>query len=152
MVGWLPGGTGPKADGHTHATLCAESALAAARRAETTLARDADPPPLTGIPVSHKDNLWTAGVYTGAHSRTSFAGIPEHDATAVTRLQQQGAILLGKTNTTEFACGDQIEHGDTPNPWNPTLYSGASAATASFRSPGVWITLAPSPARLRTRR
>jgi len=112
----------------SHVTVCAELARSEARAAEHAFARGGEPPPLTGIPVSHKDNLWTRGVRTGVHSRTSFAGIPSADATAVARLRQAGAILLGKTNTTEFACGDQLEHGDTPNPWDPTLYSGASSA------------------------
>jgi aspartyl-tRNA(Asn)/glutamyl-tRNA(Gln) amidotransferase subunit A len=126
----------------THTTLCAEAALAAAREAEVTFARQPDPAPLTGIPVSHKDNLKTAGVYTGAHSRSSFAGIPNESATAVARLHADGAILLGKTNTTEFACGDQLEHGDTPNPWDPTLYSGASSAGSASALAAGFVPLA----------
>ena len=113
----------------SHVTVCADEALDAARDAERRFARgvDADAP-LLGVPVSHKDNLWTRGVRTGVHSRTSFAHVPERDATAVDRLRAAGAILLGKTNTTEFACGDMLEHGDTPNPWDAQLYSGASSA------------------------
>jgi aspartyl-tRNA(Asn)/glutamyl-tRNA(Gln) amidotransferase subunit A len=126
----------------THTTLCAEGALAAAAEAEATFARDPNPAPLTGIPVSHKDNLKSAGVYTGAHSRSSFAGVPNESATAVARLEGAGAILLGKTNTTEFACGDQLEHGDTPNPWDPTLYSGASSAGSASALAAGFVPLA----------
>jgi aspartyl-tRNA(Asn)/glutamyl-tRNA(Gln) amidotransferase subunit A len=112
----------------THVTVCADQALDQARRAERELLRGGGHAALFGVPVSHKDNLWTRGVRTGVHSRTSFAQVPTVDATAVARLRSAGAILLGKTNTTEFACGDMLEHGDTPNPWDAALYSGASSA------------------------
>lgn len=112
----------------THVTVCADEALDQARQAERDLMRGASATPLFGVPVSHKDNIWTRGVRTGVHSRTSFAHVPAKSATAAERLGRAGAILLGKTNTTEFACGDMLEHGDTPNPWDPTLYSGASSA------------------------
>ena len=112
----------------SHVTVCADEALDAAREAERRYARGAVDAPLLGVPVSHKDNLWTQAVRTGVHSRTSFAHVPQRDATAVSRLRAAGAILIGKTNTTEFACGDMLEHGDTPNPWDAELYSGASSA------------------------
>lgn len=100
------------------------AALAAERESRAGQRRG----PLHGVPVSHKDNLWTAGVRTGVHTRTSFAHVPARDATAVERLRNAGMVLLGKTNTTEFACGDQLVHGDTPNPWSAHAYSGASSA------------------------
>lgn len=126
----------------SHVTVCADTARAEARRAEGAYARGAEPPALTGIPVSHKDNLWTQGVRTGVHSRTAFASVPSESATAVSRLHAAGAILLGKTNTTEFACGDQLEHGDTPNPWDATLYSGASSAGSASAVAAGFVPLA----------
>jgi aspartyl-tRNA(Asn)/glutamyl-tRNA(Gln) amidotransferase subunit A len=112
----------------SHVSVDREGALAAARAAERDLRRDGPRGPLHGIPVSYKDNLWTRGWRTGCHSRTSFDQVPDEDATAVARLRAAGAITLGKTNTTEFACGDQDVHGDTPNPWDPSLHTGASSA------------------------
>jgi aspartyl-tRNA(Asn)/glutamyl-tRNA(Gln) amidotransferase subunit A len=112
----------------SHVLVCAETALSEARWAEHELAKGRGDAPLFGIPVSHKDNIATRGVRTGVHSRTSFAHVPARSATAAARLADAGAILLGKTNTTEFACGDQLEHGDTANPWDVALYSGASSA------------------------
>lgn len=126
----------------SHVTVCADTARAEARAAENAFARGGEPPPLTGVPVSHKDNLWTRGVRTGVHSRTSFADVPPESATAVARLRAAGAILLGKTNTTEFACGDQLEHGDTPNPWDASLYSGASSAGSASSLAAGFVPLA----------
>ena len=112
----------------SHVTVGRDAVRAAARRAEIEIRRQGPRGPLHGIPLSHKDNLWTRGVRTGCHSRTSFDHVPDQDATAIARLQEAGALLLGKTNTTEFACGDQDVHGDTPNPWAAPLHSGASSA------------------------
>lgn len=112
----------------SHVLVDREGARLAAAQAERELRNGQRRGPLHGVPVSHKDNLWTSGVRTGVHSRTSFAHVPEDDATAVSRLRNAGMVLLGKTNTTEFACGDQLVHGDTPNPWNAQAYSGASSA------------------------
>jgi len=126
----------------SHVRVCADTARAEARAAEDAFSRGGEPPPLTGVPVSHKDNLWTRGVHTGVHSRTSFACVPAESATAVARLHAAGAILLGKTNTTEFACGDQLEHGDTPNPWDAHLYSGASSAGSASAVAAGFVPLA----------
>lgn len=112
----------------SHVSVDHEGARAAARVAERELRRDGPLGPLHGVPVSYKDNLWTRGLRTGCHSRTSFDHVPDEDATAVARLAAAGMITLGKTNTTEFACGDQDVHGDTPNPWDPALHTGASSA------------------------
>lgn len=112
----------------SHVLVDAEGARAAAALADRELSAGTRRGPLHGVPVSHKDNLWTAGLMTRVHSRTSFAGVPREDATAVARLRAAGMVLLGKTNTTEFACGDQVLHGDTPNPWGRDAYSGASSA------------------------
>jgi aspartyl-tRNA(Asn)/glutamyl-tRNA(Gln) amidotransferase subunit A len=112
----------------SHATVCRDAVRLAAKRAEIEIRRQGPRGPLHGIPLSHKDNLWTRGVRTGCHSRTSFDHVPDQDATAVARLHEAGALLLGKTNTTEFACGDQDVVGDTPNPWDVRAHSGASSA------------------------
>jgi aspartyl-tRNA(Asn)/glutamyl-tRNA(Gln) amidotransferase subunit A len=112
----------------TYITVCADEALSAARRAEREIARGRRRGPLHGIPVSHKDISWTKGVRTTAHSRTMRDFVPSEDATHVARLAEAGMILLGKTSTTEFANGGMDLFGYTPNPWNPTRYTGGSSA------------------------
>ena len=112
----------------SHVSVDREGARRAALAAERELRGDGPRGPLHGVPISHKDNVWTAGWRTGVHSRTSFDHVPDEDATAVARLRAAGTVLLGKTNTTEFACGDQDVHGDTPNPWGADLHTGASSA------------------------
>lgn len=112
----------------TYLTVCADEALAEARRAERAILQGARRGPLHGIPISHKDISWTKGVRTTAHSRTLADFVPTEDATHVRRLRAAGMILLGKTSTTEFANGGMDMRGYTPNPWNPTRYTGGSSA------------------------
>lgn len=112
----------------SHVLVDHDGARRAARNAERELAAGKRRGPLHGVPVSHKDNLWTSGLRTGVHTRTSISRDATEDATAVARLRGAGLIVLGKTNTTEFACGDQQLHGDTPNPWDRDMHSGASSA------------------------
>ncbi|MDR7418420.1 MAG: amidase [Armatimonadota bacterium] len=125
---------------HTYITVCADQALAAARRAERDIMRGRRRGPLHGIPVSHKDISWTAGVRTTAHSRTLQDFVPAEDATHVRRLADAGMILLGKTSTTEFANGEMDLFGYTPNPWNLAYYTGGSSAgSASALAAGLAV-------------
>lgn len=111
----------------TYVTVVADEAREAARTAEAALAAGRDLGPLHGIPIVHKDNCMTAGVRTTSHSRTMVDHVPVEDATFVRKLREAGAILLGKTNTTEFACGDMHLFGMTRNPWDPRRYAGGSS-------------------------
>lgn len=116
---------------HSYITVCDDQALAEARRAEREISRDGVRSPLHGIPVSFKDNIWTRGVRTTAHSRALQDFVPNEDATHVARLTTAGAILLGKTNTTEFATGGIggfALFGTATNPWSPSHYAGGSSA------------------------
>jgi aspartyl-tRNA(Asn)/glutamyl-tRNA(Gln) amidotransferase subunit A len=112
---------------NSYITVCAELVLNAARQAEAEIQEGHYRGALHGIPVSHKDLSWTKGVHTTAHSKTLLDFIPETNATHVERLEKAGMILLGKTNTTEFACGDMHLFGKSCNPWNLTRSSGASS-------------------------
>ncbi len=89
----------------SYITVCADAAVAAARAAEREISAGRWRGPLHGLPISHKDIVFTRGVRTTCHSRTMLDLVPDADATVVRRLADAGMILLGKTNTTEFAVG-----------------------------------------------
>jgi aspartyl-tRNA(Asn)/glutamyl-tRNA(Gln) amidotransferase subunit A len=82
--------------------------------------------PLLGIPIGIKDIIDIAGQPTGAGSEVLASGPPaEHDATVVRKLREAGAIILGKTVTTQFACFDPPP---TRNPWNLEHTPGGSSS------------------------
>jgi amidase len=111
-------------------TLAREEALREARRATAALRRGATLPPLLGVPVGIKDVTPTRGLRT-TYGSTLFADhVPAEDALAVARLRAAGAIVLGKTNTPEFAFGPNTVNavfGATRNPWNVARSAGGSS-------------------------
>ena len=123
---------------HAYLTVCREAALRAAHEAEQAIARGQYRGPLHGMPFAVKDQLSTRGLRTTAGSPIFAERIIDEDATVIRRLQQAGAILLGKLNMTEFGTTGFSHQFDTPrNPWDLERYTGGSssgsgAATAAF--------------------
>jgi Asp-tRNA(Asn)/Glu-tRNA(Gln) amidotransferase A subunit family amidase len=123
--------------------VTAEEALEQARAAEDAVTRQEKLPPFHGVPVSIKDILCTAGVRTTRGSQAFAHEVPDFDDHDVARLKAAGFIMLGKTNTPEFAIYPWTEpelFGPTRNPWNTNLTPGGStggggASLASVPSP-----------------
>lgn len=123
---------------HAFITVTAERALAQAKGAEREICAGRWRGPLHGVPFSLKDVYETKGIRTTAHSYALEHWIPERDASCVTRMDEAGAVLLGKTATQEFSTG-AVTEGPWPaarNPWNPDYTpsgssSGAGAAVAA---------------------
>ena len=110
-------------------TLAAEQATEAARAAEDAVMRGRALGPLHGVPIGIKDVTPTAGIRTTYGSPLYAEHVPEEDAEVVTRLKTAGAIVVGKTNTPEFATGANTVNnvfGATRNPWNLSLTAGGS--------------------------
>jgi aspartyl-tRNA(Asn)/glutamyl-tRNA(Gln) amidotransferase subunit A len=129
---------------HVFLTLTPELALRQAGEADRRLSawrKEPRPlPPLLGVPVAVKDVLCVAGVRATAGSRILENFAPPFNATVVDRLLAAGVVVLGKTNTDEFAMGSSTEnsaYGVTHNPWDlgrvPGGSSGGSAAAVAAR-------------------
>ena len=122
---------------NSYLTICRNEAMAVAGEAERAIAAGDYLGPMHGIPVAVKDQFWTKGIRTTAGSRIMADFVPDEDATAVVNLKKAGAVVLGKTNMTEFAIGIAQSFGYNRNPWNLDRFTGGSSAgsgsaTAAF--------------------
>ncbi|HYB74438.1 MAG TPA: amidase, partial [Candidatus Sulfotelmatobacter sp.] len=115
-------------------TVDRDGALAAARERDREATRGAIRGPLHGIPVGVKDIFYVGGLRCTAGSKVTADFVAPFDAASVARLRQAGAIILGKTQTTEFATFDPAP---THNPWKrghtPGGSSSGSAAAVAAR-------------------
>ena len=119
-------------------TVTAERAMEDARRAETEISAGAYRGPLHGVPVGIKDLVDTAGVRTTMASAFFEHHVPDRDAAVALRLRQAGSVLLGKTNTHEFAygpTGDRSFFGPTRNPRDPDKITGGSSGGSALPLP-----------------
>ena len=120
-------------DGRYHAFIrvTPELALAAAREAERDIAAGGWRGPLHGIPFALKDVIDCAGLPTTAHSRLLVDNVAAADAAVTARLKAQGAILLGKLATHEFAIGGpsfDLPWPPAVNPWGGAHFPGGSSS------------------------
>src|SRR5262245_61167648 len=110
-------------------TVLEQPALQQAGQAEAELASGYDRGPLHGVPISLKDLIDTAGTRTTAASRLWRDRVPATSATVVRRLEQAGAVLIGKCNLLEFAYGIvHPDYGQCNNPWDTKRTSGGSSS------------------------
>ncbi len=111
-------------------TVLPERALEEATRAEEEILAGDYRGPLHGIPIGIKDLIYTQGICTTMGSAFFEDYVPDHSATVVSKLEEAGAILIGKTNTHEFAygpTGDRSRFGPTRNPHDLDRIPGGSS-------------------------
>lgn len=122
-----------------YVTIDKEGALKQAEEIQKRIdAGELQESPLAGVPVAIKDNMCTEGMLTTCSSKILGNFIPQFSSEAVKRIEEAGAVVIGKTNMDEFAMGSTTEtsaYGPTKNPWNtehvPGGSSGGSAAAVA---------------------
>src|SRR5690606_14563415 len=114
---------------NAYITLDEDGALAAAKQAEKEIFEGKRRGPLHGLPIAIKDQFDVKGLRTTAGSAI-VDYVATEDATAVARLREAGAIILGKLNLSEFALGGNVTHpfGVPRNPWDETRQAGQSSS------------------------
>jgi aspartyl-tRNA(Asn)/glutamyl-tRNA(Gln) amidotransferase subunit A len=134
---------------HAFRLVLTDRALAQARAAETALRAGIDLGPLHGIPYAAKDLFDVKGVPTTAGTRMRSQAIAQRNSAATARLERAGMVLLGKTNTVQFAYGGvgiNNDQGTPHNPWQVTAHVPGGSSSGS----GVAVAAGLSPAALGT--
>lgn len=127
-----------RSDNNAYITVLETEAMAQAESVQKKISAGELTSPLAGVPAAVKDNICTKDIKTSCASRILGDFKPPYSATAVERMYDAGAIILGKTNLDEFAMGSTTEtsfYGNTLNPWSknhaPGGSSGGSAAAVA---------------------
>ena len=126
-------------------TLVPDIAMAMAEAADQTLAEGGNIPLLTGLPVAHKDLHETRGIRTTFGSPVYASFVPTRNTLIVQRMQDAGAVTLGKTNTPQHGAGSQTFNevfGATLNPWNTDCTPGGSSGGAGVAVAAGMVSLA----------
>lgn len=111
-------------------TVTGDWALARAQELDRELAQGLDRGPLHGIPIAHKDLLWTKGIRTTSGSKIFADCVPDRDAPVVAKLADAGGVMVGKAGLHELAYGissDNPHFGTIRNPRNPEHSPGGSS-------------------------
>ena len=123
---------------HAYITIDEKNALEAAKTIDKKIRAKEKVGACFGMPLSIKDNICTMGLKTTCASKMLEDFVAPYDATVISRLKAEDAIILGKVNLDEFAMGSTTEfsfYGPTKNPWNtqyvPGGSSGGSGASVS---------------------
>lgn len=119
-------------------TVDEEGALKRAKEVQVKIDEGKLTGPLAGVPVAIKDNMCTKDMLTTCSSKILYNFVPTYSSEAVKKLEEAGAVIIGKTNMDEFAMGSTTEtsaFGETKNPWNlehvPGGSSGGSCAVVA---------------------
>lgn len=116
-------------DLHAYVQVLAERALEQAAALDARRDEGAPLGALHGVPIALKDLLFTRGIATASGTRVMADFVPDIDATVVTRLQEAGAVIIGKTQLTEGAFGVHHPEVEPPrNPWNTDYWPGVSSS------------------------
>ncbi len=111
-------------------TVTGDWSLARAQELDRELAQGLDRGPLHGIPIAHKDLLWTQGIRTTSGSKIFADCVPDRDAPVVAKLADAGGVMVGKAGLHELAYGissDNPHFGTIRNPCNPEHSPGGSS-------------------------
>ena len=130
-------------DVHAFLHVDTDGAIAQARAVDEKRKSGEKVSPLAGVPLALKDVLVQKGIPTTCGSKMLEGWRPPYDSTVVTRLKENGIVILGKTNMDEFAMGSSTEnsaYGPTHNPWDLSRIpggsgGGSSATLAAFEAP-----------------
>ena len=121
-------------DINAYVSLCKEEALKKAEEIQAKIDDGTLTSPIAGVPVSIKDNICTKGIKTTCSSKILGDFKPPYNATVIERLENAGAIVIGKLNMDEFAMGSTSEtsfYGPTKNPWDLNKVPGGSSGGAA---------------------